>query len=60
VLLSLKVPVATNCAVPPAVQVFGDGVTASDTSIPLPIVSVVVPLTPEEDAVMVTDPLFFP
>lgn len=40
--------------------VAGDGVTARDTSVPVPTVSVVVPLTPDADAVMVTDPAFLP
>ena len=60
VLLSLKVPVAANCCVLPALHVGVAGVTASETSVPVPTVSVVVPLTPDEEAVMVTLPLFLP
>lgn len=36
------------------------GVMAIDTNVPVPIVRVVVPLTPEEDAVIVTVPPFLP
>jgi hypothetical protein len=60
VLPSLKVPVATNCWVPPAVAVGVAGVTATDTSVPVPTVKVVVPVTPEADADMVTTPPFLP
>jgi hypothetical protein len=60
VLPSLKVPVAVNCCVPPAVAVGAVGVTASETSVPVPIVKVVVPVTPDADAEMVTVPPFFP
>jgi hypothetical protein len=60
VLPSLKVPVATNCWIPPAVAVGVAGVTATDDSVPVPIVKVVVPVTPEADAEMVTTPPFFP
>jgi hypothetical protein len=31
-----------------------------DTKVPLPTVNVVVPVMPDNDAEMVTDPLFFP
>ena len=37
-----------------------EGVTAIETRVPVPIVRVVVPLTPEELAVIVTVPPFFP
>lgn len=57
---SLKVPIAENCCVLPALQLAGFGETASETSVPLPIVSVVVPVTPEEEAEIVTDPAFLP
>lgn len=60
VLPSLKVPVAVNCCMVPALAVAGFGVTASDTSVPVPTVRVVVPLTPEADAVIVAVPPFFP
>jgi len=36
------------------------GVTAIDTSVPVPTVNVVLPLTPDKVAESVTDPLFFP
>jgi len=60
VVASLNVPVAVNCCVLPTVAVGEAGVTKSDTSVPVPTVRVVVPVTPEEDAEMVTDPPFFP
>jgi hypothetical protein len=60
VLPSLKVPVAVNCCTVPALAVAGFGVTVSDTSVPVPTVRVVVPLTPEADAVIVAVPAFFP
>lgn len=59
-LASLNVPVATNCCVLPTLHVTVAGEIASDTSVPVPTVSVVVPVTPEADAVIVTDPPFFP
>jgi hypothetical protein len=60
VLASLKVPVAVNCCrVPAAAEGFA-GVTASETKVPVPTVSVVVPITPEAVAEMVTDPPFLP
>lgn len=60
VLLSLNVPTAANCCVVPALQVGFAGVTANDCSVPVPMVKVVVPFKPEAEAVIVTDPLFFP
>lgn len=57
---SLNVPVAVNCSVPPTVAVAETGVIATETRVPLPIVSVVVPVIPDEEAEMVTDPVFFP
>ncbi len=60
VVASLNVPVAVNCCVPPTVAVGEAGVIKSDTRVPVPIVRVVVPVTPDEDAEMVTEPPFFP
>lgn len=60
VLPSLNVPVAVNCWVVPALAVGVPGVMAIEASVPVPIVRLVVPLTPEEEAVMVTVPLFLP
>ena len=60
VLPSLNVPVATNSCVVPAAAVGADGVRTSETSVPVPTVKVVLPLTPEADAVIVTVPPFLP
>jgi hypothetical protein len=60
VLVSLKVPVAVNCCKVPAVAEGFAGVTTSETNVPVLTVSVVVPVTPEADAEMVTDPPFLP
>jgi len=60
VLASLKVPVAVNCCVPPAAAVGFAGVTTSETSVPVPTVRVVVPVTPDAVAEIVTDPPFLP
>ena len=60
VLPSLNEPTAANCCVLPALQVGSAGVTASDCNVPVPIVRVVVPCTPEAEAVIVTDPAFLP
>ena len=60
VLESLNVPVATNCCLVPAATFGLDGVMASETRVPLPMVSVVVPVIPAEMAEMVTDPTFLP
>jgi hypothetical protein len=57
---SLKLPVAVNCCVLPTVTVGLAGVIANDTNVPVPTVSVVLPLTPDDVAVMVTVPLFLP
>jgi len=56
---SLNVPVATYCCVAPALTEALTGVIATDTSVPLPIVTVVLPLRPENDAVRVSLPAFF-
>lgn len=58
--LSLKVPVAVNCCVLPFDTVEFAGVIATETSVPLLTVSVVVPLRPEALAVMVALPVFLP
>ena len=60
VLLSLKVPVATNCCVLPAAAVGATGVTARDTRVPVPTVRVVLPVTPEAVAEIVAVPPFLP
>jgi len=60
VLPSLNVPVATNCWLLPAGAVTVAGVTASETRVPLPTVKVVVPVTPDADAEIVTVPAFLP
>ena len=60
VLPSLNVPVATNSCVVPAAAVGADGVRTSETSVPVPTVKVVLPLTPEADAVIVAVPPFLP
>jgi hypothetical protein len=57
---SLKVPVAVNCCVVPTVAVGAAGVIASETKVPVPTVRVVLPVMPEADAEMVTDPPFLP
>ena len=57
---SLNVPTAANCCVLPALQVTLAGEIASDDSVPVPTVRVVVPETPEAVAVIVADPPFFP
>ena len=60
VLASLKVPVAVNgCKVPAAAVEFAGAMT-SETRVPVPTVSVVVPVMPEALAEMVTDPPFLP
>ena len=59
-LLSLKVPVATNCWVLPAVAVGATGVTARETRVPVPTVSVVLAVTPEAVAEIVAVPPFLP
>ena len=57
---SLNVPVAANGWVVPAVHVGAAGVTAIETSVPVPTVSVVLPVTPVDDAEIVTAPPFLP
>jgi len=57
---SLKLPVAANCSVVPTAVVGFTGVIASETNVPLPTVSVVVPVTPDAVAEMVAEPLFLP
>ena len=59
VVLSLKVPSATNCCVPPCVTVGLAGVMSTDTSVPVPMVTEVEPVTPKADAVTVSVPAFF-
>lgn len=60
VLASLKVPVATNCSGPPAAAVGLTGVITREINVPVPTVRVVLPVTPEAVAEMVTDPPFLP
>jgi len=60
VLLSLNVPVATNCCVLPAGAVGAAGVRATETSVPVPTVRLVLPVIPDEEAEITTVPLFFP
>ena len=57
---SLNDPVAVNCCWLPVATDGLAGVIAIDTSVPVPTVSVVVPLTPEAVAEIVTVPLFLP
>ena len=57
---SLNDPVAVNCCVPPSVTEEFAGVIAIDVNVPEPTVSVVVPVTPDAVAEIVTVPLFFP
>jgi hypothetical protein len=57
---SLNDPVAVNCSVLPSVTVGFAGPTAIDVSVPVPTVTVVVPVTPEALAETVTLPPFFP
>ena len=60
VVLSLKLPIAVNCGGAPSGTDGFAGAMAIETSEPLLMVSVVVPVTPEADAEMVADPLRFP
>jgi hypothetical protein len=60
VLASLNVPVAVNCCMPPATAVGFTGVMMSETNVPVPTVRVVVPVTPDAIAEIVTDPPFLP
>ncbi len=57
---SLNVPTAANCCVLPALHVEFAGEIASESSVPVPMVRTVVPCSPDADAVIVTDPPFFP
>jgi hypothetical protein len=59
VVLSLKVPSAMNCCVPPCATVGLAGVMSTDTSVPVPMVTEVEPVTPEADAVTVSVPALF-
>ena len=56
---SLNVPVAINCCFAPALTEALAGVIATDTSVPLPIVTLVVPVTPDAEADTVSLPAFF-
>ena len=56
---SLKVASATNCCVLPCATVGFAGVMSIETSVPVPIVTVVDPVTPDADAVIVSVPAFF-
>ena len=58
VVLSLKVPVAMNCRVEPAVTEEFAGVMATETSVPVPMVTVVEPVTPDDVAERVSVPAF--
>lgn len=60
VLESLNVPVAVNCCVLPTATFGAVGVIAIDDSVALLTVSVVVPVTPEALAEIVTEPSFLP
>ena len=60
VLLSLKVPMAANSCELPTEHVAVGGVTAMETRLPLPTARVVVPVTPEAEAEIVTEPFFLP
>jgi len=56
---SLNVPSATNCCVPPWATVGFAGVISTDSSVPVPIVTAVDPVTPKAAAVTVSVPAFF-
>lgn len=60
VLASLNVPVAVNCCVLPSATFGAAGVIAIEDSVALLTVNVVVPVTPEALAEMVTEPSFLP
>ena len=55
---SLNVPMAANCCVEPAVTNGLAGVISIDTSVPVPTVTVVVPVTPDAVADTVSVPAF--
>src|SRR5438045_3484147 len=57
VVLSVNVPVATNCCVVPLANVGVAGVTAMDTSVAAVTVKVVVPLIPPDVALIVVEPV---
>jgi hypothetical protein len=59
VVLSLNVPNAMNCCVLPWATAGFAGVMSTDTSVPVPIVNEVEPVTPKADAVTVSVPAFF-
>lgn len=59
-LASLNVPVAVNCCVLPTATFGAAGVIAMDDSVALLTVSVVVPVTPDALAEIVTEPSFLP
>lgn len=59
VLPSLNVPIAANCCVAPAVTNELAGCMSIDTRVPEPMVTVVVPLIPDAEAVRVSVPAFF-
>jgi hypothetical protein len=56
---SLNEPSATNCCLLPCATVGFAGVMSTDTSVPVPIVTEVDPVTPNADAVTVSVPAFF-
>jgi len=60
VVLSLKIPVAVNCCGGPIGTDGLAGVIAIETKVPLLMVSVVLPVTPEAEAEIVTVPLRLP
>jgi len=55
---SLNVPVAMNCWVAPVLTVAFVGVMATETRVPEPTVTMVVPLTPDKVAVTLSVPAF--
>ncbi len=58
--VSLKVPVAVNCWVLPTETDVSAGEIVTETNVPVPTISVAVPLMPELVAVIVTVPVFLP
>lgn len=60
VLASLNVAVAVNCCVLPSATFGAEGVIAIEVIVALLTVRVVVPVTPEELAEIVTAPSFLP
>jgi len=59
VVLSLNVPSAMNCCVDPCATVGSAGVMSTDTRVPVPMVTLVEPVTPNAEAVTVSVPAFF-